>query len=171
MLRKRFLNLNFLLWLFFYIAVFFYALNISFSYIDVDFPWHLRIGEQIISERAVPSIDYYNHSPEGRHWVDHEWLFNVLFYYIYDAFGYLSLNIFFAFLLTLIFIILKFFTQAFFIDKYLDNQHKSIKTSSNRAMFFIMALEFYALIALQPFIGVRMQIAGNLAICYFYYYF
>ncbi len=164
MLYKKYLNLNFLLWLFFYIAIFSYALNISFSYIDADLPWHLRIGQQIIDERAAPTVDYYNHTLLGKSWVDHEWLFNAFFYFLYNNFGYISLNVFFALLLTLIFIVLKFFTQTFFIKKYLnkDIQEKMPNTSSSQAMFFIMSLTAYGLIALTPLTGVRMQIAGNL---------
>ncbi len=164
MLRKKFLSLNFFLWLFFYIAIFFYALNISFSYIDTDLPWHLRIGQQIIAEKSVPTIDYYNYTLANRSLVDHEWLFNLLFYYLYDTFGYLSLNIFFALLLTITFVVLKYFTQIFFINKYLSKKKQSnlANLSSDRSMFFIMILQFCALFALRPLVGVRMQIAGNL---------
>ena len=55
-------------------------------------PWHLRIGQQIIDERAAPTIDYYNHTLLGKSWVDHEWLFNGIFYYLYNNFGYISLH-------------------------------------------------------------------------------
>lgn len=123
-------------------------------------PWHLRIGQQIVNEHAAPTVDYYDHTLLGKSWVDHEWLFNAIFYYLYNTFGYISLNIFFAVLITLTFIILQFFTQLFFIDKYLKPE--SSENLFNKGMLLIMSLEAYALVALAPFIGVRMQIAGNL---------
>jgi hypothetical protein len=165
MFYRKFFNLSFLLWLFFYLAIFFYALNISFSYVDSDFPWHLRIGQQIINEHAAPTIEYYyNNALNGKNWVDHEWLFNAIFYYIYNNFGYISLNVFFAVLVTLIFIILKIFTQTFFINRCLNKKQsgKSNIYQPNRAMLLIMSLEAYALLAMSPFVGTRMQIAGNL---------
>ncbi len=164
MFCKKFLNLNFFLWLFFYIFIFSLALNITFSFFDLDFPWHLRIGQQIINEKSAPTIDYYNHTLENRSWVDHEWLFNAFFFYTFSKFGYIFLNIFFAGIVTLIFIILNFFTQTFFINKFLNSadSQKQPKNNFNKGFVIIMALEIYALIAMSPLLGVRMQIVGNL---------
>ena len=89
----------------FYILVFSFLLNHSFKYLDPDLGWHLKVGQQILEEKAVPGSELYDYTLENKTWVDHEWLLNVFSYWVYDKFGYISLNIFFALLITIILII------------------------------------------------------------------
>ncbi len=150
-----------ILWLFFYLAIFSYSLNISLSRIDPDFPWHLRIGKQIVDEERVPSIDYYNHTILGQSWVDHEWLFNVFLYKAYDRFGNIFLNVFFSILVVLQFLLIQLLTCKFFISvppgvKFFENCFSSHKLS----LIFISVFA-YAITSISPLLGIRMQIAGN----------
>lgn len=156
---KSILNLDFWLKSAFFLALSAFILWVSFDYLDHDFPWHLRIGEQIAREGQAPSIDLYNHSMLGREYIDHEWLFNLLFYKIYSISGFISLNIFFALVLAATFFGLKELSQRFFIAPY---ETRSDQKRNNLALAGIMTLSAFAAYAMTPFYGVRMQIFGNL---------
>ena len=40
---------------------------------DPDLFWHLRVGQWIVEQHAVPHIDEYSYTMKGHTWVDHEW--------------------------------------------------------------------------------------------------
>lgn len=131
-------------WMLFYIFIFFFLLYNSFSYLDPDIGWHLRVGSDIFATKSVPNFEYYNFSLEGQTWVDHEWLINLLSYLIYSKFSYITLSIFFTLLIVLTLII-----QSIVLKKYfLSNKNNS---------FLIMFWQFFAVLAMSPHLGVRMQ--------------
>ena len=129
---------------FFYLLLFSYLLYNSFSYLDPDFGWHLRVGEQIWLEKAVPHLEYYNYTLEGKTWVDHEWFLNLITFFIYSHFGYIALNFLFAFLILTTLIILNIFIKKYF-------------TKDGNASLFILFFQAFGIIAMSPHIGVRMQ--------------
>ncbi|MBI4652904.1 hypothetical protein HY750_01490 [Candidatus Kuenenbacteria bacterium] len=128
----------------FYTFVFCYLLAHSYSYLDPDLGWHLKVGEQIINEKAVPSYEYYDWTLEGKKWVDHEWLINVTTFWLYKNFGYLMVNIFFALIILLTLILLNIFTQKYFLKE-------------KNGLFFILFFQTLGLVAMAPHLGVRMQ--------------
>lgn len=129
-------------WICFYIAIFSVIISNSFSYLDPDFGWHLKVGEQIVREKSVPHFDYYNYPLEGRTWADHEWLANTITYWIYIYLGYPALNILFAIIALAVFIIL----------------HISARKYFPQANAFLIALfQILGLLACLPHFGVRMQ--------------
>lgn len=138
------INFTKIIWLLFYIFVFFFLLSNSYKYLDPDLGWHLKVGEQIINEKAVPVYDNYNWTLEGKQWVDHEWLMNVITFWLYKNFGYLTVNIFFTLIALLILIILNIFTQKYFLKE-------------KNGLFFIMLFQILGLIAMAGHLGVRMQ--------------
>ncbi len=155
MLKPKKLNLNTLVWIFFYSLIFIVAIHINFSQIDADLPWHLRIGAQINQEQAAPTLDYYNYTLNNQYWIDHEWLFNFFFYYIFHHWGYAWLVILFSLLLTLTFLALHIFINNFFINPY------QLKINNKKTLnFSIIIFWLYSLIALIPLMGVRMQFGG-----------
>ena len=111
---------------------------------DPDLGWHLKVGEQIIEEKSVPNFDYYNYPLSGKKWVDHEWLLNATIYWLYQNFGYLFLNLFFASLIVITLIILNIFTQK---SPFLNQP----------PTFFIMFFQFFGVLAMAPHLGIRMQ--------------
>jgi len=129
-------------WILFYILIFSFLLFNSFSYLDHDLGWHLRVGEQIAQEKSVPNFEYYDYTLEGKTWVDHEWLLNLTSFEIYENFGYIALTIAFALLVIAVFII-----QAVFIKKY----------TKKNIDFFVMFFQLLGLIGMSPHLGVRMQ--------------
>ena len=103
-------------WGFFYLAIFSYILFNSFNYLDPDLGWHLRVGENILTEKAVPGPDYYNYTLEGQNWIDHEWLSDLITFLIYNNFGYIILSLFFALIFFSTLIILHAFAYYNFAD-------------------------------------------------------
>lgn len=138
------INFSKIIWILFYIFLFSLFLHNSFSYLDPDLGWHLRVGQEVWQEQAVPHINHYNYSLEGVRWVDHEWLLDAFSFWVYDHFGYIALSLLFAFMLTLALAIWHRFIQTKMLKK------------SQGAFFFLVFL-LWGAFAMRPHIGVRMQ--------------
>jgi hypothetical protein len=54
---------------------------------DPDFWWHLKVGQYITNQHAVPSHDYLSYWFTGHSWIDHEWLPEALMYELYRVWG------------------------------------------------------------------------------------
>lgn len=54
---------------------------------DLDFWWHLRTGQLIASQRAIPRTDVLSFTAAGREYIDHEWLFQLSQYATFSALG------------------------------------------------------------------------------------
>lgn len=54
---------------------------------DKDIWLHLKTGEIIVKNIAVPSVDIFSYTINGKPWVNHEWLFQVIYYLIYVKWG------------------------------------------------------------------------------------
>ncbi len=128
---------------FFYLFLFLILAKNSFSYLDPDFGWHIAVGKQILTDRSVPHLDYYNFPLNGAEWVDHEWLFNATIYWLYDSVGYAGLNIIFALLVVLTLALLHRFTLKFF--------------SPRNPRILIAILLLSGMYASLPSLGVRLQ--------------
>ncbi len=50
---------------------------------DLDIWLHLKAGEYIVQQRGVPHNDIFSFSLNGKPWLDHEWLFQVVVYFVY----------------------------------------------------------------------------------------
>jgi hypothetical protein len=55
--------------------------------IDPDYFWHLKTGEYIVGHAALPAGDVFSYTRMGQPWVLHEWLFEVVLYLVFAAFG------------------------------------------------------------------------------------
>jgi hypothetical protein len=55
---------------------------------DPDYFWHLKTGELIVEDLAVPVTDPFSFTKEGEHWVAHEWLSEAVIYGAVSAGGY-----------------------------------------------------------------------------------
>jgi hypothetical protein len=58
---------------------------------DPDVFWHLKVGEWIVQNRAVPETDVYSWSAFGKPWTDHEWLWEALIYLLHAKLGVVGL--------------------------------------------------------------------------------
>ncbi len=72
---------------------------------DGDFGWYIRFGKDAI-EHWFPYTDTYTWSYFGQLWVNHEWGGNILFWLLYQQFGYISLEILAAIAITATFVVI-----------------------------------------------------------------
>lgn len=52
--------------------------------IDGDVWWHIRAGQEVLSDRAIPSVDSWTIVSAGREWISQDWLSNVMLAVGYD---------------------------------------------------------------------------------------
>jgi len=67
------------------------ALALQYRTTDADFWWHLRTGQWILENRAIPYTDPFSFTAEGRPWIAHSWLAEVGMVLLYRYVGPLSL--------------------------------------------------------------------------------
>lgn len=80
----------------------------TYPLLDPDLGWHLYLGK-IEIESAAPAREFfgYNRLAELKI-IDHEWLFNIIYYKVFDTSGYLGLAFFsFVILSSTVFLIVK----------------------------------------------------------------
>lgn len=109
----KLINFRKTIWILYLILAFFLLLKNSYSYLDPDLGWHLKAGEEILKTKELPNIERHDFTLEGKEWVDHEWLVNIITFWLYDHLGYGAVNVFFTLIIILILIL-----QAFFIGRY-----------------------------------------------------
>ncbi|HXY48061.1 MAG TPA: hypothetical protein VEI01_01330 [Terriglobales bacterium] len=73
---------------------------------DPDVWWHLKTGQLIVEDHAVPRTDPFSFTRQGQRWVTHEWLSEVLIYGTYAAAGWPGLIVVFGLLTTASFVFL-----------------------------------------------------------------
>jgi hypothetical protein len=128
----------------FYLFIFAVLLRNSFAYLDPDFGWHLKMGEQTWKTLAVPDINHEDYTLFGTHWVDHEWLAEVLIYLACHYFGYVVLSIFFALLVLVALLIQLHFTRKYFL-------------ANDRGLLLALILQGFGVYACDPHLGIRIQ--------------
>jgi len=133
-------------WILFYFLIFVLLFRNSFSYLDPDLGWHLKVGQEIAMTGGVPHVNVYNYTYTGN-WVDHEWLINYISFEIYNYFGYLGLSIFFTLIIVLSLILLKTFVKRF-LPKIPD--------------WLVASLQLFGLLGCMSSFGIRMQEWGFL---------
>lgn len=136
--RKMLLSTRRLFFLLLLFVLFFLATR---EVTDPDFWWHLKAGEYIFENAAIPFTDIFSFTFAGREWVAHEWLSEVLIYAIFKGFGWSGLVVAFALIITLAFAI-----------SYLDCERVGAHTCAAWAAVMLGA------ITTAPVWGVRPQI-------------
>lgn len=86
-----------------FLAIFAMAARIS---VDTDTWWHLRAGQWILENQAIPRVDSFSYTRVGEAWIYPGWLVEVPMYLIYKNFGAGGLNIWTAGMVCLTFIFL-----------------------------------------------------------------
>lgn len=133
-----------------YLVFFSRFLKNSFSYLDTDLGWHLRVGQDIWLKKEIPSLNTYNFDFLNVTWVDHEWLFNLIIYLIYNYAGYVTLTIVFACFPLISVILLMKLTK-----KILRTQLNDSEKIELYSYFYILA--FLGCYASLPSLGIRLQ--------------
>lgn len=116
----------------------------GWSKIDPDFGWHLTTGK-LISSSGIPQTDPFSYTMTSFPFVDHEWLTNLIIYWLYTTLGYGGLAVLFASL---------FLASIFVLDK------KMIVGNINRQGFFSPknSLLMLAIGIMIPYSGIRPQV-------------
>src|SRR3989442_713877 len=50
---------------------------------DADTGWHIRNGEYILKNLAVPHVDYFSYTMSGQPWYAWEWLYDLVIWCIH----------------------------------------------------------------------------------------
>jgi hypothetical protein len=74
-------------------AIFFINLKAP---LDPDLGWHLADGRYFLEHRTIPRLDMLSHSMSDYPWIAHEWLTDIIFFWIYNNFGFWPLVIIFS---------------------------------------------------------------------------
>ena len=62
--------------------------------LDPDIWWHLRTGEWVVEHGGVPATDPFSTFGHGHPWVAYSWLFEILVFGIFRAFGLVGIWVF-----------------------------------------------------------------------------
>jgi hypothetical protein len=65
-----------------------------FKIVDLDFWWHLKTGQIIWEQKQFQHTEIYSFTAPGRPYVDHEWLFQVIQYWLFAAGGPMAIILF-----------------------------------------------------------------------------
>lgn len=68
--------------------------------IDLDLGWHLRYGQEMYQNHTVPRINTFSQQMEGEFWADHEWLYQLIIYPMYQTMYLPGLSLFGAIIVT-----------------------------------------------------------------------
>ncbi|RMD59641.1 hypothetical protein D6821_00735 [Candidatus Parcubacteria bacterium] len=116
----------------------------AWSYLDPDFGWHLRVGQEIWHNKAAPTAENYNFILAGKNWIDHEWLLNVITFLLYQKTTYWGVVVFYV-----LFLNLALWLLYYYLNRCLQIKHSFLP-------FLLLAL--LGVLASLPSWGVRMQI-------------
>jgi hypothetical protein len=98
--------------------------------LDPDLWWHLRTGQAIVEQQAVPRADPFSFTFAGRPWLNHEWLAEVVMHGAERAGGMAGLLFFIGLALT-----------AAFVVAWLRMQRRNVDPPTAAT---ILGLAFYA---------------------------
>lgn len=94
---------------------------------DLDLWLHLRSGQFIVDHHQVPNVDIFSFSIAGKPWINHEWLFQVFVFSIYNLFDFDGLIQMQAVVVALTLFLLVLFTS--------DNKHNWL---ASLGLFFVI---------------------------------
>lgn len=84
---------NYLFCLLIIVASFVVILAKSPNMITSDTCWHLKVGEWIANNKAIPTVDRFSYHNATLNFMAHEWLFDTVAYKLYSTFGLSSLYV------------------------------------------------------------------------------
>jgi hypothetical protein len=98
--------------LFFAIFLAALALGPRMLNMDGDLPRHLLTGRVIIETKSIPTTEPFVYPYEGRPYVSHEWLADVIFYLVHNTFGLAGIVLLAALLLATTFTAIYSYTSS-----------------------------------------------------------
>lgn len=73
--------------------------------VDPDYFWHLKAGEYIFTHGSLPGGDIFSYTMNGKPWILHEWLFEVVLYALFMWMGPVGVKLLTAGLATITIVI------------------------------------------------------------------
>jgi hypothetical protein len=61
---------------------------------DTDVWWHLRTGEWILQDHAVPHVDSFSTFGMGKPWLEYSWLFDLIVWFLFQKLGMLGIVVY-----------------------------------------------------------------------------
>lgn len=80
--------------------------------LDPDLGWHLRSGEDLIRQKAIPFLDSYSYTMPDWERESHEWLTSGFLYLVYAKWGLFALSIIFAAITAVAFFLISRLAEA-----------------------------------------------------------
>lgn len=119
--------------------------------LDPDLWCHFKTGEYIVKNLAIPQADIFSYTLGNQPWIDHEWLSQILLYFVFSKFSWVGVNVLKAAVISLC-----FFIPLFFIA----SKYKRIVY----AVFFILL----SILALGYRSSARPEMFSYLFLCVFF---
>jgi tetratricopeptide (TPR) repeat protein len=141
----------------FFLVVFFgfCALFAAQKIISFDDWWHLKTGEWIWQHKAVPYVDLFSYTFQGKEWIDFEWFFQTVIYPIYQLGGFGGMIIFKIVIVLLTFVVLLLTCRE------VDEEKK----------WLTLTILFVALLVARGRFMVRPQVVSSLLLALYLYLF
>jgi hypothetical protein len=92
LLRRRWVQLSALVALFGGIGI--YSMRVKYCATDFDTWWHLKVGDWIVQNAALPHTGILSRTAANRAWVAYSWGYEVLLSRVYALLGLLGIGIF-----------------------------------------------------------------------------
>lgn len=102
------------------------------KYADYDLWWHLKLGESIFTDLKLPYQDTFSYTIAGRHQYIGEWLGDLTIFLVFNAGGFIGLNLLKASLLLVAF--------AFIYLRIRDMSDQSVKAGVATVLTILLVL-------------------------------
>ncbi|MBW2039878.1 MAG: tetratricopeptide repeat protein [Deltaproteobacteria bacterium] len=143
-------RLKYLIWVITGILVLLYGVQRICCF---DIWWHLKTGEWILNNHAIPHKDFFSYTFAGHEWTDFEWLFQVIVYPIYSTLGLSGLIVFKALIIAIL---------VFFL-------YKNINLLSGGKEWIVAFFLIVGLNVIRQRFMVRPQVVFLLFLCLYFY--
>ena len=121
---------------------------LTFFYLEPDYFWHIKAGEYMF-KNSILTHDVFSWVVNGKYWMSHEWLFEIIIYSLKSIFGSIHPYIYLFICLGSLFSIL------FFTNK---------KNITKNIPFTLIYLMFICILSL-TFIQVRPHMISIIFVC------
>lgn len=67
---------------------------VAYPLFDYDLYWHLANGREMLAQRSIVNSEIFSYTRTGTPFINHEWLAQILLFWIYQLWGGIGLNVF-----------------------------------------------------------------------------
>lgn len=136
---KKFIKDNSILLAFVFAIVCFSLFMCLFSAKEFDYFWHIKAGEYMVKNGVILTKDVFSWFMMGKAWMSHEWLFEILLYYLKLAFPTLH-----------VFIYVLIFGLSLNLTLFFSNKKGFLKNIPFSLLWIIFPIIFFAFFVARP---------------------